>query len=75
MSEISVEPSILTQDFNAPMQLVYAAWTQENHLCNWQVPNTDIICEYKSADIRAGGETLHKMVMPNGIKMWLLTQY
>ncbi len=75
MSEIIVEPSILTRDFDAPMQLVYEAWTQENHLCKWQVPNADVICEYQFADIRAGGSALHKMVMPNGKEMWLLTKY
>ena len=75
MSTINVEPSILTREFDAPMQLVYEAWTQENHLCQWQVPNANVICEYKSADIRSGGSSLHKMVMPNGGEMWLLTQY
>jgi hypothetical protein len=39
MSEVSVEPSILSRDYNALMPLVYEAWTQENHLCNWQLPN------------------------------------
>ena len=75
MSEITVEPSVLTRDFDAPMQLVYEAWTQENHLCKWQVPSAEVSCEYKSADIKAGGSALHKMVMPNGHEMWLLTQY
>ena len=75
MSEIQVEPSILTRDFNAPMQLVYEAWTQENHLCKWQVPNAQVICEYRHADIQEGGSALHKMVMPNGHEMWLLTKY
>jgi uncharacterized protein YndB with AHSA1/START domain len=75
MTEIHVEPSILARDFNAPMQLVYEAWTQENHLCKWQVPSADILCKYKSADIRPGGTALHKMVMPNGREMWLLTKY
>ncbi len=75
MSEITVEPSILTRDFDAPMKLVYEAWTQESHLCQWQVPSAEIVCEYKSADIKPGGATLHKMVMPNGHEMWLLTKY
>lgn len=76
MSEaITVEPSILTKDYKAPMQLVYDAWTQEKHLCKWQVPNEKIICEYKFADIKAGGSALHKMTMPNGNEMWLLTTY
>ena len=75
MSGITVEPAILTRDFNAPMQLVYEAWTQEEHLCQWQVPNAQIKCEYKSADIKQGGSALHKMIMPNGNEMWLITQY
>jgi len=75
MSDITVEPSILTRTFAAPMQLVYEAWTQAEHLCRWQVPSANIICEYKQADIRPGGAALHKMVMPQGREMWLLTQY
>lgn len=75
MSEIVVEPTVLTHEFAAPMQLVYEAWTQERHLCKWQVPNANVLCEYASADIRPGGAALHKMVMPNGGEMWLLTKY
>lgn len=75
MTDISVEPSILTRDFNAPMTLVYEAWTQEDHLCQWQTPNVNVVCAYKSADIRTGGSALHKMLMPNGNEMWLLTKY
>lgn len=75
MKEIAVEPSVFTYEFKAPMQLVYEAWTEERHLCQWQVPNANVRCEYKSADIRAGGSALHKMVMPNGGEMWLLTKY
>ncbi|WP_395373413.1 SRPBCC domain-containing protein [Marinicella sp. W31] len=75
MSEITVEPSILTRDFDAPMHLVYEAWTQQEHLCQWQTPNAQVECVYKSADIRSGGTALHKMIMPNGHEMWLLTQY
>lgn len=73
--EIIVEPSILTREYNAPMQLVFDAWTQEEHLKNWQVPQKGIVCEYAFADIKPGGSALHKMVMPNGHEMWLLTKY
>jgi len=73
--KIIVEPSILTKDYVAPSQLVYDAWTQEQHLCKWQVPNEKVQCEYKFADIKPGGSALHKMRMPNGNEMWLLTTY
>lgn len=75
MSEIAVEPAIIKRTFDAPMQLVYEAWTQASHLCQWQAPNADVVCEYKSSDIRTGGSALHKMIMPNGHEMWLLTKY
>ena len=72
---ITVEPSILTKSYDAPMQLVYDAWTEEQHLCKWQVPNNEVSCEYLNADIRTGGSALHKMTMRNGNEMWLLTKY
>lgn len=75
MSETTAEPAILTRDFDAPMQLVYEAWTQAKHLCQWQTPNVQVICEYQSEDIRSGGSALHKMIIPNGNEMWLLTKY
>ncbi len=75
MSEITVEPAVLTRDFDAPMHLVYEAWTQSKHLCQWQVPNADVVCEYKIDDISTEGTALHKMVMPSGHEMWLLTKY
>ena len=75
MTEIVVEPSVLNHEFSAPMHLVYEAWTNAEHLCQWQAPNANVKCEYQSADITEGGSALHKMIMPNGNEMWLLTKY
>ena len=71
----TVEPSVMTREFDAPMQRVYEAWTDKRHLCRWQVPGPDVKCEYVSADIRSGGSALHRMIMPGGGEMWLLTCY
>jgi len=73
--EITVEPSILTREFDAPIQLVFDAWTQVEHLKNWQFSENGFTCEYVSADIKPGGSSLHKMATPNGFEMWLLTKY
>ena len=73
--KITVEPTILTREYNAPRQLVFDAWTQPEHLKNWQFPFKGFKCEFASADIRPGGTTLHKMIAPNGFEMWLLTKY
>jgi len=74
-TEIMVEPSILTREFDAPKQLVFDAWTQPEHLKNWNFPKKGWTCEYVSADIKPGGSSLHKMIAPNGHEMWLLTKY
>lgn len=73
--QTKVEASILTREFDAPMQLVFDAWTQVEHLNNWMFPKAGFTVEYLSADIRTGGSSLHKMTMPNGYEMWLLTEY
>ncbi len=74
-SEISVEPTILEREFDAPIQLVFDAWTKVEHLANWQFPQQGFTCDYVSDDIKPGGSTLHKMTTPNGNEMWLLTKY
>ena len=71
----SVEPTILSREYAAPIELVYEAWTHADHLKNWQVPFDGFECAYILADIRAGGSSLHKMTAPNGFEMWLLTRY
>ena len=68
-------PAIITRTYRAPIDKVFDAWTDVRHLCQWQRPNPEVRCEYLFADIRSGGSALHKMVMPNGHEMWLLTRY
>jgi len=73
--EILVEPTILTREYDAPIQLVFDAWTQVDHLKNWQFPQKGFTCEYLYADIKPGGSSLNKMTAPNGFEMWLLTKF
>ncbi len=75
MSEIKVEPSVITREFDAPRQLVFDAWTQVRHLNNWMFPMAGCRCEFVSAEITNGGSSLHKIIMPNGHEMWLVTKY
>ncbi len=74
-SEIEIEPTILLREFDAPLQLVFDAWTKPEHLKNWQFPFKGFKCEFVSASITPGGVSLHKMTAPNGFEMWLLTKY
>lgn len=74
-NNITVEPTILTREYDAPRQLVFDAWTQAEHLQNWMFPAEGFTCKYVLADIRPGGSSLHKMTAPNGFEIWLLTKY
>lgn len=75
MSEKTVEPSVITREFNAPRQLVFDAWTKVEHLNNWMFPMAGCTCEFVDANISKAGTSLHKITMPNGHQMWLLTKY
>ena len=70
-----LEPSVITREFNAPPELVFAAWTQVEHLNQWMFPMPGCRCEYVQADITNNGQSLHKITMPNGHEMWLFTEY
>ncbi|MEE9447466.1 MAG: SRPBCC domain-containing protein [Arenicellales bacterium] len=73
--EIILEPTIINREYDAPRQLVFEAWTQAEHLKNWQFPFKGFKVEFIHADIQAGGSSLHKMTTPDGFEMWLLTEY
>jgi len=75
MSNNSVLPSEIVREFNAPRQLVFDAWTQVKHLNNWMFPTPGCKCEFVSANIVDGGQSLHKLTMPDNKEMWLLTKY
>jgi len=71
----SIEPSVIVREFDAPRELLFEAWTQVEHLQQWMFPMPGCTCEFVSADIKEGGTSLHKVAMPNGYEMWLLTKY
>lgn len=55
----------LTRTFDAPVQLVWAAWTDPRHLAQWWGPKsfTNPVCEL---DLRLGGAIRIHMRAPNG---------
>ncbi len=75
MTNSKIEPSQIVREFNAPRQLVFDAWVNVEHLVNWMFPVQGCTCEYLSFDIKDDGSSLHKVTMPNGFEMWLLTKY
>jgi len=75
MNTDAVVPSEIVREFNAPRQLVFDAWTQVKHLNQWMFPVSGCKCQFVSANIVTGGNSLHKLTMPNGNEMWLFTKY
>ena len=60
--------------FDAPVKLVWRAWTEPDLLDQWWAPQP-WKSETKSMDFRAGGSRLYAMVGPEGEKHWGLTEY
>ena len=57
----------IKRTFNAPIKLVWEAWTQSEHIALWWGPKgmeTEVI----EHDFRVGGQWKYSMVMPDGNK-------
>ncbi len=60
---------VITRTFDAPRNLVWAAWTDVKHLKEWFGPKgfKIIACDM---DLRKGGEFHYGMQSPDGFTMW-----
>jgi hypothetical protein len=65
--DVQKEARKITVDrsFNAPLDPVWAAWTEADILCQWWAPKP-YQCVIKSLDFRAGGRWLYYMQGPQG---------
>ncbi|PRD47561.1 SRPBCC domain-containing protein [Sphingobacterium haloxyli] len=68
-NQIQVERS-----FNAPVGLVWSAWTEAEILDQWWAPKP-WTAQTKSMDFREGGHWLYAMVSPEGEKHWAKVDY
>jgi uncharacterized protein YndB with AHSA1/START domain len=57
------------REFAAPLQKVWAAWTQSELLDQWWAPKP-WKAKTKTMDFRTGGHWLYAMIGPNGEKHW-----
>ncbi len=55
----------IKRTFNAPIQLVWDAWTQAEHITRWWGPK-GMETEVVAHDFRVGGQWKYVMQMPNG---------
>ena len=62
-------PFTISRTFDAPRQLVWDAWTQEEHLLKWFGPKGMPLSKAKN-DLRPGGTLHYAMRMPDGSDGW-----
>jgi PhnB protein len=62
------------RSFDAPLDLVWAAWTEAELLDQWWGPKP-FRAETKSMDFSEGGRWLYAMVSPEGQKHWGLKNF
>lgn len=56
---------VLSRVFEAPRELVFAAWTQEEHLTKWFGPK-GLTTKTRECDLRVGGLWRFDMMTPDG---------
>jgi len=56
---------IITRTFDAPRELVWAAWTEPRHLAHWICPD-DLVVTFADGDVRPGGTWRSGMCAGNG---------
>lgn len=59
---------VLTRVFDAPRELVFAAWTKPEHAMKWFGPK-GYTCTLHEMDVRVGGRWRFDMLGPDG-KLW-----
>ncbi len=64
----------VTRTFNAPLSLVWRAWTEAELLDQWWAPKP-WKSQTKRMDFRTGGHRLYAMVGPEGEEHWGWTAY
>ncbi|MEO8733429.1 MAG: SRPBCC domain-containing protein [Flavobacteriales bacterium] len=62
------------RSFNAPLDRVWAAWTEADILCQWWAPRP-YRCVIKQLDFREGGRCLYCMEGPEGDRHWCFFDY
>jgi len=61
---------VIERTFDAPVELLWKMWTEQEHIAKWSCPRGFTIPE-GSGDLRVGGQWRCCMVAPDGAKLWL----
>ena len=74
MDQLEVGQIEVTRTFEAPLELLWKAWTEPEHFMKWYGPKgfTAPTCEI---DLREGGRHLWSMSSPDGMQMYFTGVY
>jgi uncharacterized protein YndB with AHSA1/START domain len=64
----------ITREFDAPLALVWDAFTKKEILDQWTAP-APFTARTKYLDFEVGGKRFYAMVSPDGKEMWALQKY
>jgi uncharacterized protein YndB with AHSA1/START domain len=65
---------IVTREFDAPLSLVWDAFTKKELLDQWWAPHP-VKSKTKIMDFEVGGRRFYAMVMPDGTERWSVQKY
>jgi uncharacterized protein YndB with AHSA1/START domain len=70
VSTLDERTLVITRVFDAPVSLVWQAWTQSEHISKWSAPRGFTI-PHSEGDLRPGGQWRCCMRAPDGKELWL----
>jgi uncharacterized protein YndB with AHSA1/START domain len=65
---------VIERTFNAPRELVFAAWTEPRHLAHWSGPE-GFTTEQDHLHLRPGGSYRACLIAPDGARHWVRGTY
>lgn len=70
----STDKFVINRSFEAPIDVVFAMWTEPTHLARW-IPPKGLTMEYLKADIKPGGSSFSCMTGAGEMKMYAKANY
>lgn len=70
----SIDKFVINRSFEAPIDVVFAMWTEPTHLARW-IPPKGLTMEYLKADIKPGGSSFSCMTGAGEMKMYAKANY
>lgn len=64
----------VVREFDAPVEVVWKAWTQKELLDHWWAPKP-YKAKTRTLDFREGGQWLYAMVSPDGDESWVCVDF